>query len=583
MWGGVVQFGGLLSVLWCALHCRQWLGQIRAMRCDFWTLSCFLSAIWVTFGALMWGMTPPLRPDEAIYHLTLPLQYLQHGHFVQIPGHGNTGFPAMGEMLFFWCLAAGSSVAARYVQLLTVWAGFACFHELYPQISWRRWLGAFVLFTTAPIVLWELGCAYVDVIEAVFSVTGFLCAVHWAHNNTRGSQSLYASAWLLGCGAACRYLAMAQLPLWLLGVLWVYRMRAQQGEDMPKRPLVLAMVLAAVPCGAWILHNCIVFHNPLFPFGTAWFSGGIELLPSQREVLAQFLNQHGPMDGQSPRQGLDALLHLPYAVFFDAAFSSPRFDGIIGFVPLVAIVLFGVRYGLKLRKKTISDEKSSYVFSALLSFGLLRLFIWLSSSWQIRFVIPSFLALCVWLAFVWPPLRREHKMPTGLCTVMLMCTMGMIGLGLLGLRGHMGYWDVRNFGDAQMRTRARLDALPQSGLCSLVDPNGAFPTTMLVWTQRLALWCPGPIWSDSYDESATLVQWLEENQPQGVLDLLHQHQIGFLLVDEAAFGLSEAMRPKVPRQERKRFDVILHAWEDMRLHHLQVVSKVSTTVLYAVR
>lgn len=539
-------------------------------------VACALGCAWI------WALGPALHPDEGLYHLSLPLQYLQFGGYLPIEGHGNSGFFALGDMLGWWCMAAGAPGAARQMQLLVVVVGWtALIAQAAPQMRGRI-IWAWAMWLCVPVVLWELGSAYVDATEAVLTLVGLSCLTRWWEaTGPRQDAHLAQAAWLLGAAAACRQLALCALPALGLVVLLRLRGEAQEASGRTLHPARAAIAFAA--CAVlpmmFALHNTWVFGNPVFPFASDFFVGAARLKPSQLQVLDQFLAQHGPMQGEASRTGLDALWHLPWALLCDAAFGSPKFDGVIGPLPLVAAGIGVWRFfGGQTRASVHAPGRGGA--ELLLGFAGLRGLVWLSTSWQARFLIMPLGALSLWACQSWPAASGPRVGHTAWNKGLRLAAAAMLLAALGSLKGHTPIWDGRYLQAPEARYQARLAQLPQSGLCAVAAEHNPAARVMLVWTQRLACFCPSALWSDSYDEAATLVAWLEAPEGPSIAARLHQAQITHLLVDEAALM---QMPDAMDAAERHRWHGLQARWQTVVQQDLRLEAAQGAVRLYAVR
>jgi hypothetical protein len=510
----------------------------------FWSVLC---------AAVPWCFLPAFRADETMYHMALPLQYLLHGGLVHVPGHGNSGFVAMGEMLFLLCMAAGSHSAARMLQIMVLGCGVVALGSLLG--SRRRSYFAGCLLLSAPVVLWQLPCAYVDIIQATFELVGLAYLWRYMAPQQDARQAavgdLYLGALCTGCAAACKYLALAQLPF--AGLLILIGMRRCQ-QTRPMTHLTVALLLLCLPCSPYLLHNAWLSGNPLFPFAAELFAPSTaSLLPAQMQVLDRFMAQFGPHTGDTPLFGLQALWQLPQQLFFQAAFGSARFDGVIGFVPLFVVPLLGLslRYGSR-QRWGLQGLLAGYIGFKLL--------VWLSTSWQARFLIAPLWANCLWCAELLASLPRQRA-PRAWCGVGVAWALGMAQLlGVRTLQGQVPRLDARAFGQPEARVALRQATEPSSRLCDDLA-GAAMPVErlMMVWTQRQSLWCPFPQWSDSYDEAAMLLQVLRESPLPGT----HLRRLGVshLLVAESALA---DIDPQVGADERLAVYKDLHRFGEFK-------------------
>ena len=561
-WLGVVQASRLsrlapLSVWQSRLWPPSlWLTRLALPPLWLSRLSLHSLAFWLSLGAVVpWCFLPAFRADETMYHLALPLQYLLQGGLVHVPGHGNSGFVAMGEMLFLLCMAVGSHSAARMLQIVVLGCGVVALGGLLG--SRRRSYFAGCLLLSAPVVLWQLPCAYVDIAQATFELVGL--AYLWRYMAPPQGEphaavgDLYLGALCTGCAAACKYLALAQLPF--AGLLILIGMRRCQ-QARPLVHLTAALLLLCLPCSPYLLHNAWLYGNPLFPFATELFAPSTaSLLPAQMQVLDRFMAQFGPHMGNTPLFGLEALWQLPRQLFFQAAFGSARFDGVLGFVPLFIAPLLGLslRYGSR-QRWGLQGLLGGYIGFKLL--------IWLSTSWQARFLIAPLWASCLLCAELLTSLPRQRAFRAW-SGPGVACALGVAQLlALRSLQGHVPGLDARAFGSATARVSLRQDTEPSSRLCdNLAGTKVPVKRLMMVWTQRQSLWCPFVQWSDSYDEAAMFLQVLREAALPG--EHLQRLGLSHLLVAESALA---DIAPQVGVDERRAVHKKLLQYADFKRH-----------------
>jgi hypothetical protein len=441
-------------------------------------------------------------------------------------GHGNGGFFALGDHIAQTGLWMGSLCAARGAQIWGVVHAGAALWALWPALSLGRVLAAQALFVLSPVVLWQLGCAYVDILQGAFEIVGVaLMARFWLAPHRLEWAVL--GGLMGGCATGCKITSALLLPVWL-GMVWARRPR----RGAPRWPagapwLLLAVCLPFVPD---VLHNLGRYHAPLFPFGAPLWPGGEVLLAQQKRALFDFLALHGPTELGVPLQGWRRYLALPHALIFDADFASPRFDGVVGVLPL-AWLLLSLGQGLKAWAPKIHPDGRALT-RALQGYTLLRLGAWLCTSWQARFLIGPLWAMGWLVALGWPATPRRGGGGAHLLA-MVALALGMIWAGQsLGGQlppARLGVWGK----DLAQRQQDRVAAVPASALCDAVQPVGG-SKVWLVWSQRLSLFCLGDQIADSYDEAARLKALLGEagDAAQGAA-LLRASGATHMLINEA--------------------------------------------------
>ena len=124
--------------------------------------------------------------------------------------------PVQGHLFYAVAYGFGGSAAATLVQTfagLTAFAGVAALGWL---VAGRvaAVCGA-VIFSTMPMVLWQLGHAFMDLFPVLFMVTATACILLWQRNG--------ALAWLVAAGALA---GQAQRrPVGLAGRVFFYWVR----------------------------------------------------------------------------------------------------------------------------------------------------------------------------------------------------------------------------------------------------------------------------------------------------------------------------------------------------------------------
>ncbi len=490
------------------------------------------------------------------------------GHIWAPEGHGNGGFFALGDHIAQLGLWMGSMPAARGAQMwLVVFAAEAAW-ALMPALTLPQVALAQGLFVLSPVVLWQLGCAYVDIMQGAFELVALMLWAQSISDARRPFAPVALCGWLLGCAVGCKVLALVWLPLfgaWATHQGLRGTITAQ--SRWPKGWPILLAVVMCLPFLPDVAHNLGRYHTPLFPWGAPWWPGGETLVPSQHQALQHFLALHGPTLDGVPVQGWQRYAALPYALMFEAQFASPQFDGVVGVLPVcwLLVTLAALRLPTTAPLRALGRVLQGAV--------AVRLVLWLCTSLQARFLIGALWSMA-WLTVLLGAQVLRHRnvfaRPIARAAVF-----GALGLGVVGwagtLRGHLPPLALSAWGkDAAARHRDRLRAVPASALCDLVPPGEA-SVVMLVWSQRLSLFCLGEQLSDSYDEGASLKQAIDRaaGDGAGIAALLRARGATHMLIHEA----------------RTHDDFTAAQWRGytaLRARALHIVAAVGSEVLYKI-
>ncbi len=276
---------GLRRSVWAWLaswgEMRRWISQ--AGRLGRWAAGAMA---FMALLSLVQALAPPLKFDALVYHLALPRQYLQQGHWGFVPNFF-WGMPQLVEMLYTWAMGLLGAPAAVTLGwwvawLLTLGVGLVAADWVGPRTGWVAALALLTGRTWWAIAAW----GYVDQWVALF---GLALLVLWTEARvTRRAQAAFwagvAAGWAVGTkytGATLGLLAGLGL---LLEALWSrVRERVSHSQETVTRtssphshhPLAiflaftLALTLTSAP---WLLKNLWATGNPLYPF---FFPAGV--------------------------------------------------------------------------------------------------------------------------------------------------------------------------------------------------------------------------------------------------------------------------------------------------------------------
>jgi len=510
IWGVLGLFMVLAFVGWISPRYRwRWaVPTISRFNALERAAGCLLGAS-IVAGCLL-ALTPPVGNDTLSYHLAVPKLYLQHHGFYFIPGNIFAHYPLGSEMLYIAGLVMEGDVTAKAIHfifallvLTGMWQWVAnqldAFVEAVP---------ALLIFFTIPSVFVTAHMAYSDLIFTLYVFLSVYAFLNWHARNQTG--------WLAFCGMlsgmamATKYAGLLLPLLGCLGILWSCRHRE---ADSRKAVMLLCVFLTAatVVGGPHYLKNWIMTGNPLYPFFYKIFGG-----TGWDPVLARRFDLFHRMLGMG--RHISDYLMLPWNVSFHAKMNSPRFDGIVG--PIFILTLpfaFGMRQ-LPLAIKV-----------ALAYCGISFLF-WAATVQQIRYLMPIFPFLAIWVAYMLNYYRQNRS----ILVVLMLC----IAMGL----GYNGYHIVKNFQKigpipvligTENKEAFYSRLVPAYTTFDYVNTHlPADSKTLLIYMKNLGYLCDRPFYSDSIFESYTMEKILSgSKEPREVYLALKKLGFTHILYD----------------------------------------------------
>src|SRR5919205_490587 len=227
-----------------------------------------VAGVFIVFVALLVLRTlaPPHVADELIYHLPVPLQFVQAGRV--FPSYDNSlgNMPFLVHMIYAIFLLAGSDIAAKLFSLFVAMATAVLLYAFCCRYITRR-VGVIALFAfLASGMIVELAVTTrIDV-----SLAGMLFACTYAMINylsTRSRAWLWLSAVFAGFSLGIKH--TAALWIFLVGILYLVEMiRSREGVLQVLKYGVMYTLLALAVASPWYIKNAVWFHNPIYPFVT---------------------------------------------------------------------------------------------------------------------------------------------------------------------------------------------------------------------------------------------------------------------------------------------------------------------------
>jgi Dolichyl-phosphate-mannose-protein mannosyltransferase len=269
---GLLRSWAILALLLVALLLtardlpQLWQSLIRATQTAF--EAKLATGVLIVFVALLVLRTlaPPFVADELIYHLPVPLQFVQAGRV--FPSYDNSlgNMPFLVHMIYAVFLLAGSDVAAKLFSLFLAIATAVLLYAFCCRFIARQVgvIALFAFFASGMIV--ELAITTrIDV-----SLAGMLFACTYAMINylsTRSRAWLWLSAVFAGFSLGIKH--TAALWIFLVGILYlVETIRSRESISKVLQYGVIYTFLALAVASPWYIKNAVWFDNPIYPFVT---------------------------------------------------------------------------------------------------------------------------------------------------------------------------------------------------------------------------------------------------------------------------------------------------------------------------
>ncbi len=372
----------LLTLVWGAVGAPEWRATLKGVgegKISFspgsnlgWGLKSF--AVGSLVAGVLAALAPPTYYDSLVYHLALPLRYLQEGRVGFVPYNQYAHFPQNMEMLFAWFLSAGSDVSAHLFNVLLGVLTGAMLWAMGRREDGRRW--DLLLYVTAPCVLLLSSETYVEMPMAFFTTL----AVWGADRGRRdGNRVWFVLAGLSGgFTAGIKYTGILT-PVILTGLVLVWRgQRSLRDRFLDGVCLGGSAFALFVP---WMIKNYVFTGgNPVFPFFPSLFPAEnvymfAESSKAYFEVLAEY---------KGTSSLLLELLKMPLRLVNNAQSFGGGYDvtGDMGWaLPLILAPL------------TFLTVRKGRGF--LLAYVMVHVTIWASLRPVLRFLFPLFPLVCL--------------------------------------------------------------------------------------------------------------------------------------------------------------------------------------------
>ena len=210
--------------------------------------------------ALLSAITPVASPDELIYKLAVPRQYLMWGRMVEMPLHSHSYFPAGSALAALPALVISGGIAAKLLHYGAFLAALAALMKLARRLApgSAAWLVAAVAWTPALIIV--AGWAWPDWI--VLGLLLVSCEKWRRFMETGSGADAAAVAAALAGALACKYTALPWLAAFAPIALWQLR---GSGRSRAKIALSAAAILVLFG-GFFYVRNLAWTGSPVAPF-----------------------------------------------------------------------------------------------------------------------------------------------------------------------------------------------------------------------------------------------------------------------------------------------------------------------------
>lgn len=305
----------------------------------------FLISLLVLFAlvSLLGAAGPELGFDALWYHLVIPKIYLIHGGIYHIPGGllYYSEMPRLGEILYMFIPAHAISFGVGIMSTILVY------------LLARKYLDrefallSTVIFYVSPLVGWQSGSSYVDLLRTFFEILALYLFV---------DKKFWPSGLAIGLAISTKSLALGSLAV--IGLIGIY-------ISGWKRTMLIVIVAGLVSL-PWFLSAYLTTGYPFYPIGAGILDSTNSLNIQPLNILADFwkinLNSSDPFGpvflitfplflanfGKVWAKAKVVVLYsaLAYLVWF----VTPRTGGgrfILAYLPawsvLAALIIFSVR------------------------------------------------------------------------------------------------------------------------------------------------------------------------------------------------------------------------------------------------
>lgn len=212
--------------------------------------------------------------DSASHQLAMSKIWLSEGRVTYIPFMHHSNIPATINMLFIHGLQFGEQTGAKTFGFM-----FGIFALLFvgglasKQFNSRAGAWASLMLIASPVVLWEIGTAYVDVAHGLYAGGAILLAALFCVNQDK--RYLYLSSIFLGFAIGTKYTGFQVALGIVICLLFCANFTASYYRKILKRVSFVStvIIISFVVGGIWYVRNIVNTGNPVYPFFYSVFGG----------------------------------------------------------------------------------------------------------------------------------------------------------------------------------------------------------------------------------------------------------------------------------------------------------------------
>ncbi len=208
--------------------------------------------------------------DTTSHQLAMSKVWLLEGKVSYLSWMNHSNIPGTVNMVYVWGLEfggqAGAKMIAWWLAILAVFGVGGLTAHKYGRIA-GNW--AALAFICVPVILWEPGTAYQDVIHGFYGgAAAVLSAIYIGGGDKR---MLFLSGIMLGLSIATKYTGF-QVAFALVVAILLIGAFARETRKSVSAALVVGLIALAV-ASPWYLRNIATTGNPVYPFFYSVFGG----------------------------------------------------------------------------------------------------------------------------------------------------------------------------------------------------------------------------------------------------------------------------------------------------------------------
>ena len=216
------------------------------------------------FFTLIVSLAPPLKFDALVYHLAIPVEYLNQGKINYLPENMFWGMPQLAEMLYTWIISLSRTETAAVfgwiVGLLVTIGLLGYVVERFNQRS--AWAALASLFCSYSLII-LLPAAYVDWFAVLYGLCVLVILDIW---QDKGKNSYLIWAGIFAAfGVGVKYTAGILVICGLCILLFDFLRNRRNGTQLIRNIALFSvpMIIVSLP---WLVKNILATGNPFYPF-----------------------------------------------------------------------------------------------------------------------------------------------------------------------------------------------------------------------------------------------------------------------------------------------------------------------------